>query len=46
MDDQVIAQGDGYHSARPDTRVTHELCNEMVRIYKEIFGRGPSAGAS
>jgi uncharacterized protein YbcI len=42
MDQQVIAQGDGHLSGRPETRVTHELCNEMVRIYKEIFGRGPT----
>ena len=42
MDQQVIAQGDGHLSPKPETRVTAELCNEMVRIYKEIFGRGPT----
>jgi len=42
MDEYVIAQGDGHVSAKPETRVLHELCNEMVRIYKEIFGRGPT----
>ena len=42
MDHEVIAQGDGHLLSRPETRVTAELCNEMVRIYKEIFGRGPT----
>jgi uncharacterized protein YbcI len=42
MDQQVITQGDGHLSANPKTRVLHELCNEMVRIYKGIFGRGPT----
>jgi uncharacterized protein YbcI len=42
MDQQVIAQGDGLLSENPKTQVLHELCNEMVRIYKEIFGRGPT----
>ena len=42
MDQRVIAQGDGQFSAKPETRVLYELCNEMVRIYKEIFGRGPT----
>jgi uncharacterized protein YbcI len=42
MDQQVIAQGDGHLSAKPETRVLHELCNEMVRIYKQMFGRGPT----
>ena len=42
MDQQVIAQGDGHLSTDPRTRVLNELCNEMVRIYKEIFGRGPT----
>ena len=35
-----IAQADGRpHSSQA---VTSQLCNEMVRIYKEIFGRGPT----
>ncbi|MEA2378430.1 MAG: hypothetical protein QOD13_2337, partial [Thermoleophilaceae bacterium] len=42
MDQQVIAPSDGHLSAKPETRVLGELCNEMVRIYKEIFGRGPT----
>jgi uncharacterized protein YbcI len=42
MDHQVIAQGDGHLSTKPETRVLLELCNEMVRIYKEMFGRGPT----
>jgi uncharacterized protein YbcI len=42
MDQNVIVQGDGHLSAKPETRVLLELCNEMVRIYKEIFGRGPT----
>ena len=42
MDQQVIAQGDGHLSNKPESRVLLELCNEMVRIYKEIFGRGPT----
>jgi uncharacterized protein YbcI len=42
MDQQVIAQGDGHLSRDPRTAVLNELCNEMVRIYKEIFGRGPT----
>ena len=42
MDQQVIAQGDGHLSGNPKAQVLHELCNEMVRIYKDIFGRGPT----
>jgi uncharacterized protein YbcI len=42
MDQKVITQGDGHLSAKPETRILNELCNEMVRIYKEIFGRGPT----
>ena len=42
MNQHVIAQGDGHLSAKPESRVTLELCNEMVWIYKEIFGRGPT----
>ena len=42
MDQLVIAQGDGHLSTKPETRVLLELCNEMVRTYKEIFGRGPT----
>jgi uncharacterized protein YbcI len=42
MDQHVIAQGDGHLPARAETRVLLELCNEMVRIYKQMFGRGPT----
>ena len=42
MDQRVIAQGDGHLSGKPETRVLYELGNEMVRIYKEMFGRGPT----
>jgi uncharacterized protein YbcI len=42
MDEHVIAQGDGHLSPKPETRVLLELCNEMVRIYKQMFGRGPT----
>src|SRR5215212_2272517 len=42
MDQQVIAQGDGRLSTQPETRVLLDLCNELVRIYKDIFGRGPT----
>lgn len=49
MDQQVIAQGNGQLATqpellgtRPEPRVLLDLCNEMVRIYKEIFGRGPT----
>jgi uncharacterized protein YbcI len=42
MDQHVIAPGDGHLSTKPEPRVLLELCNEMVRIYKEIFGRGPT----
>jgi uncharacterized protein YbcI len=42
MDDKVIAQGDGQLSPPQQPRVLEELCNEMVRIYKEMFGRGPT----
>jgi uncharacterized protein YbcI len=42
MDQHVIAQGDGHLPARAEPRVLLELCNEMVRIYKDMFGRGPT----
>jgi uncharacterized protein YbcI len=42
MDEQAIAQGDGHPSATPGTRVVQDVCIEMVRIYKDIFGRGPT----
>jgi uncharacterized protein YbcI len=42
LDQQLIAQSNGHVSTKPEARVLLELCNEMVRIYKEIFGRGPT----
>ena len=40
METNRIAQTDGRpHSSQG---VTSQLCNEMVRIYKEMFGRGPT----
>ena len=43
MHEHVIAEGDGHlDSTRPEARVLLQLCNEMVRIYKDIFGRGPT----
>ena len=33
---------DGHPPPRPDAHVLLNLSNEMVRIYKEIFGRGPT----
>ena len=35
------AQTDGHPPGEPRS-VLQDLCNEMVRIYKEIFGRGPT----
>ena len=42
LDQQLIAQSNGHVSTKPEARVLLELCNEMVRIYKEMFGRGPT----
>jgi uncharacterized protein YbcI len=42
MDQNIIAQGDGHLSGAHEPRVLQDICNEMVRIYKEIFGRGPT----
>jgi uncharacterized protein YbcI len=42
MDEQVIAQGEGQVSPPQQPQVLQEVCNEMVRIYKQMFGRGPT----
>ncbi len=39
--DQTM-QGDGRLAARPELGDVLQLSNEMVRIYKELFGRGPT----
>ena len=41
MEDAAIAQGDG-HVSTERRSVLLSVSNEMVRIYKEIFGRGPT----
>jgi uncharacterized protein YbcI len=38
----AITLGDGHRSAEPDPGVVLLVCNEMVRIYKDLFGRGPT----
>jgi uncharacterized protein YbcI len=42
MEDATIPQGDGLPHDTQQRSVVVELSNEMVRIYKEIFGRGPT----
>ncbi len=42
MEETTIPHWDGDPSVRPGTPVLLNLSNEMVRIYKEIFGRGPT----
>ena len=44
METEQVAKSNGQLSAsRPRrSQVRAELSNEMVRIYKEIFGRGPT----
>ena len=42
MQSDRIMQGDGRLAARPELGVVLQLSNEMVRIYKELFGRGPT----
>jgi uncharacterized protein YbcI len=42
MEDATIPQGDGLPHDMQQRSVVVELSNEMVRIYKEIFGRGPT----
>jgi uncharacterized protein YbcI len=41
MEDAAFTQGDAHVSAEPGS-VLQSVSNEMVRIYKEIFGRGPT----
>ena len=40
--EEAIAQSDGHRAARTNGEVLLQLSNEMVRIYKEMFGRGPT----
>ena len=42
MQSDRIIEGDGQLAARPELGVVLQLSNEMVRIYKELFGRGPT----
>ena len=42
MQSDRIMEGDGRLAARPELGVVLQLSNEMVRIYKELFGRGPT----
>ena len=39
---EQVAQSNGQLPARVEPGVLLQLSNEMVRIYKEIFGRGPT----
>ena len=41
MEEATIPQGDG-HVPTEQRSVLQSVSNEMVRIYKEIFGRGPT----
>jgi uncharacterized protein YbcI len=38
----AITGSDRHRSTEPETGVALLISNEMVRIYKEIFGRGPT----
>jgi uncharacterized protein YbcI len=38
----AITGSDGHRSTEPEAGVALLISNEMVRIYKEIFGRGPT----
>ena len=40
--EEAIAQRDGHGMARTNGEVLLHLSNEMVRIYKDMFGRGPT----
>lgn len=42
MHTELKAAGDGHLPARPERDALLQLSNEMVRIYKELFGRGPT----
>ena len=41
MEEATIPQGDG-HVPTEQRSVLQSVSNEMVRIYKELFGRGPT----
>jgi uncharacterized protein YbcI len=42
MEDATIQQRDGLPPTGAPRNVHVELANEMVRIYKDLFGRGPT----
>jgi uncharacterized protein YbcI len=42
METEQIAQSNGQLSPKSELSEVVQLSNEMVRIYKEIFGRGPT----
>jgi uncharacterized protein YbcI len=42
MEETIIPQRDADPSVKAGTHVLLNLSNEMVKIYKEIFGRGPT----
>src|SRR4051795_11488681 len=42
MEDATIPQGDGLPPSLQQRGAAVELANEMVRIYKVMFGRGPT----
>ena len=42
MEDATLPQGDGLPTEMQRRNVAVDLANEMVRIYKEMFGRGPT----
>jgi uncharacterized protein YbcI len=42
MQTNQTAQANGLPQTKPEAAVLQQLSNEMVRIYKEIFGRGPT----
>jgi uncharacterized protein YbcI len=41
MEDATIPQGDGYVTAAPPSELGR-VSTEMVRLYKDLFGRGPT----
>ena len=42
MSDGGASQFDAEGASRPERSVTQQIANEMVRLYKEQFGRGPT----
>jgi uncharacterized protein YbcI len=39
---EQVAQGNGQPTASSQNGVVLQISNEMVRIYKDLFGRGPT----